>query len=40
MEQMIRNIRDNLDIIKIEIMKNRSRHLESVIDQVLSEAIA
>ena len=40
MEQMIRNIRDNLDIIKNEIMKNRSRHLESVIDQVLSEAIA
>ena len=40
MEQMIRNIRDNLDIIKIEIMKNRSRHLESVIDQVLSEAIS
>lgn len=40
MEQMIRNIRDNLDIIKIEIMKNRSRHLESVIDQVLSEVIA
>ena len=40
MEQMIRNIRDNLDIIKIEIMKNCSRHLESVIDQVLSEAIA
>lgn len=40
MEQMIRNIRDNLDTIKIEIMKNRSRHLESVIDQVLSEAIA
>lgn len=40
MEQMIRNIRDNLDIIKIEIMKNRSRHLESVIDQVLSEAMA
>ena len=40
MEQMIRNIRDNLDIIKNEIMKNRSRHLESVIDQVLSEAVA
>ena len=40
MEQMIRNIRDNLDIIKNEIMKNRSRHLERVIDQVLSEAIA
>lgn len=40
MERMIKDIRDNLDIIKNEIMKNRSRHLESVIDQVLSEAIA
>lgn len=39
-ERVVQDIRDNLDIIKKEIMKNRSRHLEYVIDNALTEAIA
>lgn len=39
-EKLVSDIRDNLDIIKNEIMRNRSRHLEYVIDHVLTEAIA
>lgn len=36
MEKLVKDIRDNFDIIKSEIMKNRSNHLENVINQVLS----
>ena len=39
-EKVVKDIRDNFDIIKNEIMKNRSNHLENVIDQALSTAIA
>lgn len=39
-ERLVNDIRANLDIIKTEIMKNRSRHLEYVIDHALTEAIA
>lgn len=39
-EKLVQEINDNMDLIKNEIMRNKSHHLDHVINNVLTEAIA
>ena len=40
MQELVRTIKANMDIIKREIMKNKSKYLEGIINDVLVETIA
>lgn len=38
MQELVNNIKDNMDIIKKEIMKNKSKYLDEIINDVLVES--